>query len=139
MGSSQQGASPSPWATFHITVRELPRAPPASLRLNELLYWMPVALIFCHSRFRSLNPTPFRSAGGNKNHSPSLLKGIHLSFKTNPSMFNCSSHGSLLMSTSEVFFLLSLMEIINYCLGQVFSLRWSLPSVLVYLGCQMVV
>lgn len=46
-----------------------------------------------------LNPTPFRSAKGNNRHCPSLLNGIHLSLRTKPSMFNCSSYGTLATST----------------------------------------
>ncbi|KAI9523093.1 hypothetical protein NQZ68_031182 [Dissostichus eleginoides] len=77
--------------------RELsPGLPPASPGSFALPHWTPRGAYLRHSRFGDLNPTPFRSAGGDVGHRPTLQNGVRPSLKTDLPMFNCCSHGTLL-------------------------------------------
>ncbi|KAK9521771.1 hypothetical protein VZT92_019942 [Zoarces viviparus] len=63
--------------------RELsPGLPPASPGSFALPHWAPRGAYLRHSRFGDLNPTPFRSAGGDVGHRPTLQNGVRPSLRT---------------------------------------------------------
>ncbi|KAI4879870.1 hypothetical protein NFI96_025093 [Prochilodus magdalenae] len=69
---------------------------PASPGSFALPHWTPCGAYLRHSGFWDLNQTPFRSAGGDGGHCPTLPNGVSPSLRTNQPMFNCCSHGTLL-------------------------------------------
>ena len=63
--------------------RELSQGlPPASPGSVALPHWTPRGARLRHSGFGDLNPTPFRSAGGDGGHRPSLPNGVRPSLRT---------------------------------------------------------
>ncbi|XP_071397309.1 serine/arginine repetitive matrix protein 1-like [Centroberyx affinis] len=71
------GANPFQGALPFTKKRELsPGLPPASPGSLALPHWTPRGAYLRHSRFGDLNPTPFRSAGGDGGHRPTLPNGI---------------------------------------------------------------
>ncbi|KAI9531497.1 hypothetical protein NQZ68_040696 [Dissostichus eleginoides] len=71
------GANPFQGALPFTKKRELsPGLPPASPGSFALPHWTPRGAYLRHSRFGDLNPTPFRSAGGDVGHRPTLQNGI---------------------------------------------------------------
>ncbi|KAJ0059483.1 hypothetical protein NL108_018565, partial [Boleophthalmus pectinirostris] len=68
------GANPFQGALPFTKKRELsPGLPPASPGSFALPHWTPRGAYLRHSRFGDLNPTPFRSAGGDVGHRPTKL------------------------------------------------------------------
>ncbi|KAK9523436.1 hypothetical protein VZT92_018389 [Zoarces viviparus] len=77
------GANPFQGALPFTKKRELsPGLPPASPGSFALPHWAPRGAYLRHSRFGDLNPTPFRSAGGDVGHRPTLQNGVRPSLRT---------------------------------------------------------
>ena len=77
------GANPFQGALPFTKKRELsPGHPPASPGSFALPHWTPRGACLRHSRFGDLNPTPFRSAGGDVGHRPTLPNGVRPSLRT---------------------------------------------------------
>eukprot|EP00824_Muranothrix_gubernata_P019834 TRINITY_DN3_c0_g1_i11.p1 TRINITY_DN3_c0_g1~~TRINITY_DN3_c0_g1_i11.p1 ORF type:complete len:336 (-),score=-22.95 TRINITY_DN3_c0_g1_i11:93-1100(-) len=77
------GANPFQGALPFTKKRELsPGLSPASPGSVALPHWTPRGARLRHSGFGDLNPTPFRSAGGDGGHRPSFQNGIRLSLRT---------------------------------------------------------
>ena len=77
------GANPFQGALPFTKKRELsPGLPPASPGSFALPHWTPRGAYLRHSRFGDLNPTPFRSAGGDVGHRPTLPNGVRPSLRT---------------------------------------------------------
>uniref|UniRef100_A0AAZ3S9S8 Secreted protein n=1 Tax=Oncorhynchus tshawytscha TaxID=74940 RepID=A0AAZ3S9S8_ONCTS len=77
------GANPFQGALPFTKKRELsPGLPPASPGSVALPHWTPRGAHLRHSGFGDLNPTPFRSAGGDGGHRPSLPNGVRPSLRT---------------------------------------------------------
>ena len=77
------GANPFQGALPFTKKRELsPGLPPASPGSFALPHWTPRGAYLRHSRFGDLNPTPFRSAGGDVGHRPTLQNGVRPSLRT---------------------------------------------------------
>uniref|UniRef100_A0A674MPI6 Senescence-associated protein n=1 Tax=Takifugu rubripes TaxID=31033 RepID=A0A674MPI6_TAKRU len=77
------GANPFQGALPFTKKRELsPGHPPASPGSLASPHWAPRGACLRHSRFGDLNPTPFRSAGGDAGHRPSLPNGVRPSLRT---------------------------------------------------------
>ncbi|KAG5830157.1 hypothetical protein ANANG_G00315690 [Anguilla anguilla] len=75
-------ANPFQGALPFTKKRELPGLPPASPGSVASPHWTPRGARLRHSGFGDLNPTPFRSAGGDGGHRPSLPNGVRLSLRT---------------------------------------------------------
>ncbi|KAM7365105.1 hypothetical protein PAMP_025202 [Pampus punctatissimus] len=80
------GANPFQGALPFTKKRELsPGLPPASPGSFALPHWTPRGAYLRHSRFGDLNPTPFRSAGGDVGHRPPFRTAFaHLLGPTDP-------------------------------------------------------
>uniref|UniRef100_A0AAZ1X6E6 Uncharacterized protein n=1 Tax=Oreochromis aureus TaxID=47969 RepID=A0AAZ1X6E6_OREAU len=77
------GANPFQGALPFTKKRELsPGPPPASPGSFALPHWAPRGAYLHTSRFGDLNPTPFRSAGGDVGHRPALPNGVRPSLRT---------------------------------------------------------
>lgn len=77
------GANPFQGALPFTKKRELfPGLSPASPGSFALPHWAPRGARLRHSGFGDLNPTPFRSAGGDGGHRPSLPNGVRPSLRT---------------------------------------------------------
>ncbi|KAG5260486.1 hypothetical protein AALO_G00309980 [Alosa alosa] len=77
------GANPFQGALPFTKKRELfPGPPPASPSSFALPHWTPRGACLRHSGFGDLNPIPFRSAGGDGGHRPTLRNGVRLSLRT---------------------------------------------------------
>lgn len=77
------GANPFQGALPFTKKRELfPGPPPASPGSFALPHWTPRGAYLRHSGFGDLNPIPFRSAGGDGGHRPTLRNGVRLSLRT---------------------------------------------------------
>ncbi len=77
------GANPFQGALPFTKKRELsPGLPPASPGSVALPHWTPRGARLRHSGFGDLNPTPFRSAGGDVGHRPTLPNGVRPSLRT---------------------------------------------------------
>lgn len=78
------GANPFQGALPFTKKRELsPGLPPASPGSFALPHWAPDEGAYLRrSRFGDLNPTPFRSAGGDGGHRPALPNGVRPSLRT---------------------------------------------------------
>lgn len=77
------GANPFQGALPFTKKRELsPGPPPASPGSFALPHWAPRGADLRRSRFGDLNPTPFRSAGGDRGHRPALPNGVRPSLRT---------------------------------------------------------
>ncbi|KAJ8353717.1 hypothetical protein SKAU_G00212840, partial [Synaphobranchus kaupii] len=77
------GANPFQGALPFTKKRELsPGLPPASPGSVASPHWTPRGARLRRSGFGDLNPTPFRSAGGDGGHRPSLPNGVRLSLRT---------------------------------------------------------
>uniref|UniRef100_A0AAY4C4B5 Uncharacterized protein n=1 Tax=Denticeps clupeoides TaxID=299321 RepID=A0AAY4C4B5_9TELE len=77
------GANPFQGALPFTKKRELfPGPPPASPGSFALPHWTPRGADLRHSGFGDLNPTPFRSAGGDGGHRPTLPNGVRPSLRT---------------------------------------------------------
>ncbi len=92
------GTNPFQGARPFLKKRELFPGPlPTSPGSFALPHWEPCGTRLRHSGFWDLNQTPFRSVGGNGGHRPSLPNGVRPSLRTDWPMFNCCSHGTLLI------------------------------------------
>ncbi|KAF4094604.1 hypothetical protein G5714_024653 [Onychostoma macrolepis] len=77
------GTNPFQGARPFTKKRELfPGPPPASPGSFALPHWAPRGACLRHSGFWDLNQTPFRSAGGDGGHRPSLPNGVRPSLRT---------------------------------------------------------
>lgn len=77
------GVNPFQGARPFTKKRELfPGPPPASPGSFALPHWAPHGAYLRHSGFGDLNPTPFRSAGGDGGHRPTLRNGVRPSLRT---------------------------------------------------------
>uniref|UniRef100_A0A9J8DKH5 Uncharacterized protein n=1 Tax=Cyprinus carpio carpio TaxID=630221 RepID=A0A9J8DKH5_CYPCA len=77
------GTNPFQGARPFTKKRELfPGPPPASPGSFALPHWAPRGARLRHSGFWDLNQTPFRSAGGDGGHRPSLPNGVRPSLRT---------------------------------------------------------
>ncbi|CAL8238471.1 unnamed protein product, partial [Merluccius merluccius] len=77
------GANPFQGALPFTKKRELfPGLPPASPGSFALPHWTPRGAYLRLSRFGDLNPTPFRSTGGDGGHRPALRNGVRQSLRT---------------------------------------------------------
>ena len=77
------GANPFQGALPFTKKRELsPGLPPASPGSFASPHWTPRGAYLRHSRFGDLNPTPFRSTGGDVGHRPTLPNGVRPSLRT---------------------------------------------------------
>ncbi|KAJ8245057.1 hypothetical protein GJAV_G00276080 [Gymnothorax javanicus] len=77
------GANPFQGALPFTKKRELsPGLPPASPGSVASPHWTPRGARLRRSGFGDLNPTPFRSAGGDGGHRPSLPNGVRPSLRT---------------------------------------------------------
>uniref|UniRef100_A0AAZ1X3L7 Uncharacterized protein n=1 Tax=Oreochromis aureus TaxID=47969 RepID=A0AAZ1X3L7_OREAU len=76
-------ARPYPYPQQVSKKRELsPGPPPASPGWFALPHWAPRGAYLHTSRFGDVNPTPFRSAGGDVGHRPALPNGVRPSLRT---------------------------------------------------------
>lgn len=73
-----------------------PGHPPASPGSFASPHWAPRGARLRRSGLGDLDPTPFRSSGGDRGHRPSPPNGVGPSLRTGSPMFNCCSHGTLL-------------------------------------------
>ncbi|GAA6095191.1 olfactory receptor 14J1-like, partial [Tachysurus ichikawai] len=77
------GVNPFQGALPFTKKRELfPGPPPASPGSFASPHWTPRGAYLRHSGFGDLNPTPFRSAGGDGGHRPTLRNGVRPSLRT---------------------------------------------------------